>query len=138
MTVVENKFHYNQMLVETNIKVHSTCEHHFVPIIGVAHIAYIPVMKILGLSKFNRLVDYYARRPQIQERLTNDIITDLISTLETNNVAVVIDAAHMCVRLRGVKDQNTMTRTSALSGLFLNNSKVRLEFYNSVPRIECK
>lgn len=131
MTAQSNKFQYNQMLVETNITVNSTCEHHFVPIIGVAHIAYVPKDKILGLSKFNRVVDFYSRRPQVQERLTNDILQCLHKHLETDDIAVCIDASHMCVRLRGIKDQRTMTRTTALSGVFKEGAP-RAEFLAAI------
>ena len=131
MTTQSNKFGYNQMLIETNITVNSTCEHHFVPIIGVCHIAYIPKDKILGLSKFNRVVDFFSRRPQVQEKLTNDILTCLMSHLDTPDIAVCIDASHMCVRLRGIKDQRTMTRTTALSGLF-KEADSRAEFLAAI------
>lgn len=124
---------YDQMLVEVNVKINSTCEHHLVPIIGVAHIAYIPKDKLLGLSKFNRIVDYWARRPQVQERLTEQILKHLIDVLETDHVAVVIDAAHMCVRLRGIQDQTTITRTTALSGAFRNGAEARQEFMGAIP-----
>lgn len=134
MTAQPNDFEYNQMLIETNIKVHSCCEHHLVPIMGVAHIAYIPKDKVLGLSKFNRLVDYYARRPQVQEKLTEQIIAALKKALNTPDIAVVIDAAHMCVKLRGIKDQNTMTRTAALSGVFRDDPLARAEFFNALPK----
>lgn len=137
ITVQENKFKYDQMLIETNIKVHSTCEHHLVPIVGYAHIAYIPKDKILGLSKFNRIVDYFSRRPQVQERLTNDILTFLKKALETDDVAVVIDAVHMCVKLRGIKDQDTITRTAAISGKF-QTQETRQEFYNAVNKLAVK
>lgn len=133
ITTVENKFQYNQMLVETGIKVHSVCEHHFVPIIGKAHIAYIPKDKVLGLSKFNRIVDYFARRPQVQERLTNQITENLQKVLETEDVAVVIDAEHFCVKMRGIKDQGTITRTSSIRGKFME-IEPRQEFFNSIPR----
>jgi GTP cyclohydrolase I len=102
-----------------------------VPIIGVCHIAYIPKDKILGLSKFNRVVDYFSRRPQVQEKLTNDILSCLKSHLGTDDIAVCIDASHMCVRLRGIKDQRTMTRTTALSGLF-EEGDARAEFLAAI------
>lgn len=133
ITVQENKFNYDQMLVESNITVKSLCEHHFVPIIGACHLAYIPSKKIIGLSKFNRIVDYFSRRPQVQERLTNDILVCLKEALETDNVAVVIDAVHMCVKLRGIEHNSTITRTSAISGVF-KSSDARLEFFNSIPK----
>ncbi len=134
ITTHVNEYGYNQMLVETNIKVHSTCEHHFVPIIGRAHIAYIPNEKIIGLSKFNRIVDHFSRRPQVQERLTNQILDSLKENLETVNVAVVIDAVHMCVMLRGIKDQTTVTRTTSLSGLFFDETSARSEFLSALPK----
>jgi len=134
ITTVENKFSYDQMLIESDITVNSMCEHHFLPIIGFAHISYIPDRKVLGLSKFNRIVDYFSRRPQIQERLTNDIHKSLTDILETDNVAVVIDGVHTCVKLRGIKDQHTVTRTSGLSGVFRNNMNARAEFFASIPK----
>jgi GTP cyclohydrolase IA len=136
ITVQENKFGYDQMLVESNITVKSICEHHFVPILGVCHLAYIPGKKIIGLSKFNRIVDYYSRRPQVQEKLTNDIINCLKAHLDTSDVAVVIDAMHMCVKLRGVEHDKTITRTSALSGKFMDGI-VRAEFFNGIPKPSC-
>ena len=119
VTLFENKFQYNQMLVEKNIKVHSFCEHHFVPITGKAHVAYISKGHVIGLSKINRIVDYYARRPQVQERLTEQIAEDLKKALKTDDVAVMIEADHMCVVMRGVKDQNSSTTTSSFYGKFL-------------------
>lgn len=134
ITTHENKYGYDAMLVETNIKVHSTCEHHFVPIIGRAHIAYIPGKRVIGLSKFNRIVDHFSRRPQVQERLTQEIMSCLKKCLETEDVAVVIDAVHMCVLLRGIKDQTTVTRTSNLSGVFYDDKTVRSEFVAALPK----
>lgn len=135
MTVQENKFQYDQMLVECNITLNSVCEHHLVPIVGVCHIAYIPGSKVLGLSKFNRMVRYYARRPQVQERLTQQIQQHLQHVLETENVAVVIDAAHFCVRMRGVQDSSTLTRTSALGGVFRTQATVRDELFKALPKV---
>jgi GTP cyclohydrolase I len=135
MTTVENKFNYDQMLIEANITVHSTCEHHLVPIVGRAHIAYIPRKRILGLSKFNRVVDYFARRPQVQERLTNDILDCLREALDTDDIAVVIDAEHFCVKLRGIKHDNCVTRTSALSGQFFK-PEVRAELFAAIPSLK--
>lgn len=114
----ENKFRYNQMLIEKNIKVNSTCEHHFVPIVGKAHVAYISGGKVIGLSKINRIVDFYARRPQVQERLTVQIAEELKRSLGTEDVAVIIEAEHMCVKVRGVKDENSLTVTSSFHGRF--------------------
>lgn len=120
MTLFENKYGYNQMLVEKNIALYSNCEHHFVPIIGKAHVAYISSGKVIGLSKLNRIVRYYAQRPQVQERLTIQIAEELKVVLETEDVAVVIDAAHLCVSSRGVKDTGSSTVTAEYSGVFLN------------------
>jgi GTP cyclohydrolase I len=114
----ENKYQYNQMLVEKNILFYSNCEHHFVPIIGKAHVAYISSGKVIGLSKINRVVQHFAKRPQVQERLTMQITEALKKVLETEDVAVVIDATHLCVSSRGVKDVNSSTVTSHFSGQF--------------------
>lgn len=121
-TLFDNNYKYNQMLVEKNITVHSTCEHHFVPIMGKAHVAYISSGKVIGLSKLNRIVDYYSRRPQVQERLTNQIAEELKRVLQTRDVAVIIDAEHLCVQSRGVKDQHSSTVTASYHGKFLNES----------------
>lgn len=118
VTLFDNKFQYNQMLVEKDIKIHSFCEHHFVPITGKAHVAYISNGKVIGLSKINRIVDYFARRPQVQERLTNQIAEDLKKVLVTENVAVIIEADHMCVSMRGIKDEGSSTVTSSFHGKF--------------------
>lgn len=126
-TLFENKFGYNEMLVEKDIKVHSYCEHHFVPIIGKSHVAYISNGKVIGLSKINRIVDYFARRPQVQERLTIQIAEELKKVLETEDVAVVIDSAHMCVITRGVKDVNSSTVTASYHGKF-QDPDVKKEF----------
>ena len=115
---VQNKMDYDQMLVERNIKVNSACEHHRITINGVAHVAYIPKDKIIGLSKLNRIVDYYSRRPQIQERLTAQIHSKLVELLWTEDVAVIVDAVHFCVVTRGIKDVNSSTVTSKLWGIF--------------------
>ena len=114
----ENKYQYNQMLVEKNVLFYSNCEHHFVPIIGKAHVAYISSGKVIGLSKINRVVQHFAKRPQVQERLTMQITEALKKVLETEDVAVVIDATHLCVSSRGVKDVNSSTVTSHFSGQF--------------------
>jgi GTP cyclohydrolase I len=118
-TLFENKFHYNQMLVEKDIKVHSYCEHHFVPIIGKAHVAYIANREVIGLSKINRIVEYFSKRPQVQERLTVQIADDLKKVLNTEDVAVIIEAEHMCVSMRGVKDHGSSTTTTSFYGKFL-------------------
>lgn len=118
LTLFDNKYQYNQMLVEKNITLYSNCEHHFVPIIGKAHVAYISSGKVIGLSKLNRIVQYYSRRPQVQERLTIQIANELKSVLETEDVAVVIDAVHLCVSSRGVKDVSSTTVTAEYGGVF--------------------
>jgi len=130
-TLFENKFNYEEMLVEKDIKVHSYCEHHFVPIIGKAHVAYISSGKVIGLSKINRIVDYYSRRPQVQERLTLQIAEELKKILETEDVAVVIDSAHMCVITRGVQDVNSTTVTSSYNGKF-KDLEVKNEFLSHI------
>jgi len=114
----ENKYKYQQMLVEKNILFYSNCEHHFVPIIGKAHVAYISSGKVIGLSKINRIVQHFAKRPQVQERLTMQITNALKQVLETEDVAVVIDATHLCVSSRGVKDVNSSTVTAHYCGKF--------------------
>ncbi len=126
-TLFQNKYGYNQMLVEKDISVYSMCEHHFVPIFGKAHVAYIANGKVIGLSKIHRIVKYYARRPQVQERLTRQIAEALKSILKTENVAVVIDARHMCVESRGVEDNTSSTVTAAISGEFQKEA-TRTEF----------
>ncbi len=131
VTLFDNKYKYNQMLVEKDITVYSHCEHHFVPIYGKAHVAYISSGKVIGLSKLNRLVDYYARRPQVQERLTVQIGRALQQVLDTENVAVVIDAKHLCVASRGIRDTHSATVTSYYGGKF-NNSTVKEEFLRYV------
>ena len=119
ISLFDNKYKYNQMLVEKNIAVYSNCEHHFVPIIGKAHIAYISSGKVIGLSKINRIVQYYAQRPQVQERLTLQIAKELKTVLHTENVAVLIDASHLCVSSRGIKDIDSSTVTTEYCGVFL-------------------
>ena len=118
IALFENKYQYNEMLVEKDITFYSNCEHHFVPIIGKAHVAYISSGKVIGLSKINRIVDYYARRPQVQERLTVQIANELKTILETDDVAVIIDAEHLCVSSRGVKDVNSSSVTAQFDGKF--------------------
>ena len=120
ITLFDNKYRYSQMLVEKNITLYSNCEHHFVPIIGKAHIAYISSGKVIGLPKLNRIVRYFAKRPQVQERLTIQIANELRSVLQTKDVAVVIDAVHLCVSSRGIKDSNSSTVTAEYSGAFLD------------------
>lgn len=118
-TVFKNKFPRNKIVLERDITVRSLCEHHFVPIMGICHIAYIPKHKVLGLSKFHRIVDYFATRPQLQERLTENICEFLKNVLETDDVAVIIKAKHLCCSMRGVKDLNSETLTSSISGSFM-------------------
>jgi len=129
VAMFDNKYQYNQMLIEKNIQFYSNCEHHFVPIIGKAHVAYISSGKVIGLSKLNRIVQYYAKRPQVQERLTNQIAEELSSILQTDDVAVIIDAKHLCVSSRGVKDDSSTTITSYYGGVFNTSDKI-LELQN--------
>lgn len=126
-TLFENRFRYKEMLVEKDINFFSTCEHHFVPIIGKAHLAYISSGKVIGLSKLNRIVDYYAKRPQVQERMTVQIANELMEVLETQDVAIVVDARHLCVASRGIKDITSSTVTSSYHGKF-NDAQTRNEF----------
>jgi GTP cyclohydrolase IA len=128
IALFENKYKYNQMLVEKNITLYSNCEHHFVPIIGKAHVSYISSGRIIGLSKLNRIVQYYSQRPQVQERLTMQIANEMKSVLGTEDVAVVIDAVHLCVSSRGIKDVTSSTVTAEYSGKFLNDVNVKNEF----------
>ncbi len=123
----ENKYRYNEMLIEKDITLYSYCEHHFVPIIGKVHVAYIPNKKVIGLSKINRLVQYYAKRPQVQERLVNQIAEGLKAALNSDDVAVIIDATHLCVCSRGIKDTNSSTITAHYSGKF-KDEKLKMEF----------
>jgi GTP cyclohydrolase I len=124
VALFDNKYQYNQMLVEKNITFYSNCEHHFVPIIGKAHVAYISSGKVIGLSKLNRIVQYYAKRPQVQERLTNQIAEELKTILQTEDVAVIIDAKHLCVSSRGIKDDTSSTVTSYFGGKFNTKEKI--------------
>jgi GTP cyclohydrolase I len=125
VALFDNKYQYNQMLVEKNITLFSNCEHHFVPIMGVAHVAYISSGKVIGLSKLNRMVQYFAKRPQVQERLTNQIAFELMDILDTKDVAVIIDAKHLCVSSRGVEDNSSSTVTTYYGGKFDNPEKIR-------------
>ncbi|MBF8961806.1 GTP cyclohydrolase I FolE [Pontibacter sp. FD36] len=129
----ENKYKYNQMLVERDITVYSSCEHHFVPIIGKAHVAYMPNEHVIGLSKLNRIVQYYARRPQVQERMTMQIADELKQALQTENVAVLIEADHLCVMSRGVNDVSSSTITAEYSGLF-EQDQYRNEFLSHIRK----
>ena len=124
----DNVYGYNHMLVERDINVNSTCEHHFLPIVGHAHVAYIPNGRVVGLSKLNRIVDHYARRPQVQERLTRQVLQALQELLGTEDVAVVIDAKHLCVSSRGIQDESSSTVTASYGGLFDNDVDTRNEF----------
>ncbi len=128
ISLFENKYNYNKMLIEKNINLNTTCEHHFLPIIGKAHVAYISSGKVIGLSKLNRIVKYYSDRPQVQERLTTQIYNELITVLDTENVMVVIDAKHLCVTSRGIKDDSCSTITEMYGGDF-NVYNKRNEFY---------
>lgn len=127
----ENKYKYGEMLVEKNITVYSTCEHHLLPIVGKAHIAYISSGSVVGLSKMNRIVDYYAKRPQVQERLTIQIVKELQEVLKTEDVACVIDAKHLCVNSRGIRDVESSTVTSEFGGKF-KEEKTRREFLDYI------
>jgi len=127
----DNKYNYDQMLVEKDITFYSHCEHHFVPIYGKAHVAYFSSGKVIGLSKINRIVQYYAKRPQVQERLTVQIANDLKEILKTKDIAVVLDATHMCVSSRGVNDTNSMTGTAHFDGKFKEQS-IKTEFLNYI------
>lgn len=127
----ENHYKYGEMLVEKNITLYSTCEHHLLPIIGRAHIAYISNGSVVGLSKMNRIVDYYAKRPQVQERLTMQIVQELQRVLNTEDVACVIDAKHLCVNSRGIRDIESSTVTSEFGGKF-KEEQARREFLNYI------
>lgn len=127
----ENKYQYNEMLVEKNIVVYSTCEHHFLPIVGKAHVAYMSNGNVVGLSKINRIVEYYAKRPQVQERLTMQIVKHMQKAMGTEDVACIIDAKHLCVNSRGIKDINSSTVTAEYGGKFKDND-VKREFLNYI------
>jgi GTP cyclohydrolase I len=127
LSIFENKYGYKKMLIEQNITIDSACEHHFLPIIGHANVAYISKDKVIGLSKINRLVDYYARRPQVQERLVLQILNDLQEVLDTKDVIVSLTAKHLCVSSRGIKDQSSFTTTLEYGGCF-SKTEVRNEF----------
>ena len=127
----ENKYKYGEMLVEKNITLYSTCEHHLLPIVGKAHIAYISNGTVVGLSKMNRIVDYFAKRPQVQERLTMQIVKELQAVLNSDDVACVIDAKHLCVNSRGIRDIDSSTVTSEFGGKF-KNSETKREFLDYI------
>ena len=131
ISLFENSYGYDQMLIEKNITFYSHCEHHFVPIIGRAHVAYFPGKKVIGLSKINRIVQYFAKRPQVQERLTIEIAEDLKSALQTVDVAVHIEADHLCVSSRGIHDTNSATITSHFGGRF-EKMEYRQEFLSKL------
>ncbi len=124
IALFDNKYRYNQMLVEKNIQFYSNCEHHFVPIFGKVHVAYISSGKVIGLSKINRIVQYFTNRPQVQERLTNQIARELANVLDTEDIAVIVDAKHLCVASRGIKDDSSATVTSYYGGVFKNTEKI--------------
>lgn len=133
ISVFENTYHYDKMLVEANISFNSTCEHHFLPIIGKAHIGYVSSGKVIGLSKLNRIVDYYSRRPQVQERLIMQIFNELKSVLDTEDVIVVMEAKHLCVSSRGIKDESSFTSTIQYGGTF-NEKENRNDFFNLIQQ----
>ena len=127
----ENKYKYGEMLVEKNITVYSTCEHHLLPIVGKAHVAYISKGRVIGLSKMNRIVDYFAKRPQVQERMTMQIVQELQKALGTPDVACVVDAKHLCVNSRGIREIDSSTVTSEFGGAFKEKS-VKREFLDYI------
>ncbi|TBX67505.1 GTP cyclohydrolase I FolE [Flavobacterium silvisoli] len=133
ISVFENSYQYDKMLVEANISFNSTCEHHFLPIIGKAHIGYVSSGKVIGLSKLNRIVDYYARRPQVQERLVMQIFNELKTVLQTENVILVMEAKHLCVSSRGIKDESSYTSTIQYGGIF-NEKENRNDFFNLIQQ----
>ena len=128
LSLIDNKMGADEMVKVRDIDLTSTCEHHYVVIDGLAKVAYIPSKKIIGLSKINRIVQFFAQRPQVQERLTRQILIALQALLQTDNVAVSIDAKHYCVKARGVRDSNSQTSTTALGGCFRDNIHTRAEF----------
>ena len=130
LSLIDNKMGANEIVKIRDIDLTSTCEHHFVTIDGTARVAYIPADKIIGLSKINRIVRFFAQRPQVQERLTRQVLVALQTLLGTENVAVSIDATHYCVKSRGVMDSNSKTSTTALGGCFIDNIHTRAEFLN--------
>jgi len=132
-TAVENKMRYDAMVLHCDIKLQSFCEHHFVPFVGRAHVAYIPSGKVLGLSKMNRIVKYFSRRPQIQERLTEQIWQAMSLIVDTKTVGVVLEAKHFCVQCRGIEDINSITKTNKVGGDFRTDPKTRQEFFGSIP-----
>ena len=133
ISVFDNSYQYDKMLVEANISFNSTCEHHFLPIVGKAHIGYVSSGKVIGLSKLNRIVDYYAKRPQVQERMIMQIFNELKTVLETDNVIVVMEATHLCVSSRGIKDESSFTSTLQYGGVF-NQKEFRDDFYKMIHK----
>ena len=131
ISVFDNKFQYNKMLIESNISFDSSCEHHFLPIRGKAHVAYMSSGKVIGLSKLNRIVDYYAKRPQVQERMTRQIFNELKEVLDTENVIVVVTAEHLCVSSRGIQDKTSLTTTVEYGGKF-NETEYREDFFKLI------
>ncbi len=131
-TVIENKMGYDEMVIERDITLMSNCEHHFVTIDGKAHVAYIPKGKVLGLSKLNRIVEYFARRPQVQERIAEQVYHALVYILGTEDVAVVIEGVHYCVKSRGVEDHSSFTMTAKLGGCFKSEPDCRAEFMSLI------
>jgi GTP cyclohydrolase IA len=136
ISLFKNTYQYKEMLVERDIQVYSYCEHHFVPFIGKAHVAYFPFEKVIGLSKLNRIVKYFATRPQVQERLTMDVANCLKQILQTEDVAVVIEAKHFCVAARGVEDSDSVTVTSHLGGKFKIQEN-KDSFYAAIRSVDC-
>jgi GTP cyclohydrolase I len=133
ISVFDNSYHYDKMLVEANISFNSTCEHHFLPIVGKAHVGYISSGKVIGLSKLNRIVDYFGRRPQVQERMIMQIFNELKSALDTENVMVVVEATHLCVSSRGIKDESSYTSTLQYGGVF-NQKEFRDDFFRLINK----
>ena len=134
ISLIKNKMNTEEMIKVKAVKVISTCEHHFVTIDGLANVAYLPGKKIIGLSKINRIVSFFAQRPQVQERLTQQILVALQTLLDTRDVAVFIDATHYCVKARGIMDASSRTETSALGGLFKSDQRLRDNFLNNQRR----
>jgi GTP cyclohydrolase I len=131
ISVFDNSYNYDKMLIEANISFNSTCEHHFLPIVGKAHIGYVSSGKVIGLSKLNRIVDYYSRRPQVQERLIMQIFNELKTVLETDDVIVVMEAKHLCVSSRGIKDESSFASTIQYGGVF-DEKENRNDFFNMI------
>jgi GTP cyclohydrolase I len=131
ISVFDNKYEYNKMLIESNITFISSCEHHFLPIVGKAHIGYISSGKVIGLSKMNRIVQYFGRRPQVQERMTMQIFNELKTALKTDNIIVVVEAEHLCVSSRGVNDKSSKTTTLEYGGQF-SDTQIRNDFFKMI------